>query len=198
MAHETVDKEATALGEMGLDYDSIMEGEFAELEPVKKTKRKNQYVGLEMAEKVIDAYAADLLEAYKSNESMEGRIGKLTESLTQYKKQFEETQEKLNKMSDSIEKLSQMEGLIATMEEQMKTFDEDKGFDQETIEEMRTTLSERQEEQERRNQEIEQMRTDVEDVLQSLVDHLEEEGIDILSDEEDGAPEAEEALQEEA
>lgn len=179
MTYTKVDKESTALGEFGLHYHEVINGEYAELDPVPKPKRREKYVEHAVVEAVIGAYAEDLQKAYQSNESMEAVLTEQEEQLREYQAKFQEMENQLGQMMEAQKQLKTIEGLMATMEQQMETFSNSKEADQELI----NSLKEQIADMEGHTEEIEQLREDVEQILANLSSYFVEEGFPPLDSE---------------
>ena len=178
MTYTTIDRDATALGELGLSYHEVAKGEYAELDPDPRPNRKKKYVQYEIVEAVIGAYAEDLQRAYQSNESMETVLEKQTEELRGFQTKFETAQKQLNEMMRAQEKFAIVEGMMATMEQQMQMFETDKEANEEVI----GTLREQMAELDAQTQAIDEMREDVEQVLTNLSSYFVEEGFPSLEE----------------
>lgn len=178
MTYTTIDREATALGELGLSYYEVAKGEYAELDPDPRPNRKKKYVQHEIVEAVIGAYAEDLQKAYQSNESMEAVLEKQTEELRGFQTKFETAQKQINDMMKAQEKLSAIEGLMATMEQAMQMFENDKESNEEVIGNLRKQLTE----MEAQTQAIDEMREDVEQILTNLSSYFVDEGFPSLEE----------------
>jgi len=178
MTYTTIDREATALGELGLHYHEVAKGEYAELDPDPRPSRKKKYVQYEIVEAVIGAYAEDLQKAYQSNESMEAVLEKQTEELKDFHNKFERAQKQLNEMMQAQEKFAVVEGMMATMEQQMQMFENDKEANEKVIGNLRKQLAE----METQTQAIDEMREDIEQILTNLSSYFVEEGFPSLEE----------------
>lgn len=170
-----IDKENTALGELGLTYDLIMDGEFAELSPEPKINRKIKYVRHEDITKIIEAYSTDLREAYKVNESLEEYLMEMKGDLDNAIKAFESTKAQLTQILQSEQSLKTTETLLGTLEEQLDKLEKAKMLDAQTIAELRQQVAELEENQST----VEDLSQEVDNILSNLRSYFDEEGIQI-------------------
>lgn len=172
-----VDKENTKLSQYGLTYDHVLDGRKAELDPEKKTNRKEEYVLSETVNVIVGDYADDLLDAYKSNESMAEYIEELESSLSEASVAFEQSQEQVKALMQSQGELSEIENAMATMDQQMEQMAS--GSQQETLEneELRGELQATYAQLESERVRVDTISNQVEEVMSNLEGYLEEEGI---------------------
>lgn len=180
-----VDKNETKLSGLGLDYDNVLGGARAELDPVKKTNRKTKYVSLESYDLVVEAYADDLLASYESNESMEERIAELeamvesrTAELTKASNALQKSQTQLKEILDSDEGLRLTEELLSTLEDQIDRFEKSKILDDSTIASLRAQVADLEADQ----LTVQQIADETDAVFANLRAYFEEEGITLEDD----------------
>ena len=170
-----IDTEDTQLTELGLTYDLVMAGEHAELEADVKPKRKGEYVALELVNHVIAAYADDLLEAYRVNESLVESFHTIKEDLRDASETLQGTQAQLNAILEADENLAATETLLSTLEGQIDKFADSKVLDEETIRNLRGQIEELNNSQ----LTVEALAQEVDLVLDNIQQYFADEGIDV-------------------
>lgn len=170
----TITQDMTALNEFGLTIDLIMSGEKCEFDPETKVNaRKEKYVRHEFASHIVDAYAEDLLAAYRAIEELEAKNAALTEELTDATNTAQKTNGQVHKLLAGQKEFAGAEKLLAKFEHQMEAFAKDKQMDKTTIENLRKQV----EELAALRDTVPQLEADVNEVLDNLRRYFEEEGI---------------------
>ncbi len=137
---ERIKDEMTALSSQNLTIDRIKVGECLEFDKAAKINRKEEYVQLNIAQKIVELYAKDLQSAYLAIEQLEAEIedsrkalDEVTEaankSASQVKQvlagqqRFGESEKKLAELMASVEQLRQSHAddgaLIAQLKQQI-------------------------------------------------------------------------------
>lgn len=170
----TIEQETTALNEYGLGLDLILSGEKAEIDPETKINaKKNKYILHDVATKIIDAYAEDLLTAYRAIEELEGEIDRLSADLDETSKAVQTSNGQVKKLLAGEQELANAEKLLAKFEQQMDTLAKGKEMDKTVINNLTAQVNELIELRDT----VPQLEADVNAVLENLRTYFEEEGI---------------------
>ena len=135
--------DTTSLSEFGLTPDIILQGERAEFDPeAKPNPRKADYVRHDFAMKLVDAYANDLLQAYRKIEEMEHQIVDLKDEIDKITEAANKSAGQVKDMLKSNQEFDDAEKLLATFERQLEQLAQDKETDKTTIEQLRGQVKE--------------------------------------------------------
>ena len=166
--------EQTSLSELGMTLDIVLSGEKVDFDPETKiNKRANDYVLLDFAKKVADAYADDLLAAYRAIEELEQEVDQLREELGETAQAAETSAGQAKQLLKGEQEFADAEKLLAKFEQQLEAFAADKRIDKETIEKLNRQVRELKE----LGEKVPQLEADVNEVLANLRSYFEEEGI---------------------
>lgn len=178
----SIEHEATSLNEFGLSVDMIMTGEKIEFDPVKKLNKREEYVPSDFTTKIVDAYAEDLLAAYRVIESLEEE----NEALAQMKEEAETAAETANsqvkKLLEGERELANAEKLLAKFEQQMETLAKGKEMDRTMIQQLKAQVSELIVLRDT----VPQLEAEVNQILENLRSYFAEEGIPMEDDDDYG------------
>lgn len=173
---ERISAENTSLNEFGLTPEIILSGERAEFDPeAKPNPRKNTYVRHDFAEKLVGAYADDLVAAYRVIEELESEVDELKATLSETSQAAETSTKQVRQMLKDDKEFAEAEKLLATFENQLETLMKNKEMDKETIANLNSQIAELIEFRDT----VPQLKADVEVVLNNLRSYFEEEGITI-------------------
>lgn len=174
--------ENTELTELGLTHELIMTGERIELDPETKIKRKEKYVRMDFITKIIDAYADDLLAAYKHIESLTEQYEDVQTQLENVTDEATKSTTQLKQILASDAQFTKAEQLLATLEKRIETFVKTKKVDDATIQQLNEQVSQlkTQVTEFKQSQDtVEQLKADVELVLENFQRSMEEAGINL-------------------
>lgn len=174
----SIEQEATSLNALGLGIDLILTGEKIEFDPEKKVNKKDDYVNYEFAVKIVDAYADDLLAAYRAIEALEEENSSLQKDLDDAVKAAETANGQVRKLLDGDKELENAEKLLAKFEQQMETLAKGKEMDKTTISKLTAQVNELIALKET----VPQLEADVNAVLENLRTYFAEEGIPMEDD----------------
>lgn len=178
----SINPDTTSLKDFNLTLDVILNGEKAEFEPEKKVMpRKVDYVQCDFATKVVDAYANDLLEAYRAIEALEAENDRLREESAESAKAAEASTAQVRKILQGDQKFADAEKLLAKFEQQLETLAKDKQADKSTIEALRSQVVELNE----LKHTVPKLQEDVNHVLDNLRGYFEAEGLEMPGDDYD-------------
>lgn len=173
---KTITQDSTSLHEFGLTLDLILSGEKCEFDPETKVNaRKEKYVLHEFATRLVDAYADDLLAAYRAVEELEAENERLAGELADTASAAEKAGGQLNKVLAGEKEFAGAEKLLAKFEQQLETLIKDKKVDKTTIENLKGQVAELAELRET----VPQLEAEVNEVLDNLRSYFEDEGIEI-------------------
>lgn len=178
-----VDKDNTELSEYGLTYGHVLDGRKAELEPEKKTKRREDYILADTVNTIVSDYAADLLEAYESNESMESYIADMEAKLEEASEAFTKSQEQVESLLESQGELTEIENAMATLDQQMEQIAKERESGNMENSELRSELEETYANLQAEKERVDTISMQVEEVMTNLESYFDEEGIVIDSEE---------------
>lgn len=174
-----IETESTALWELGkMTPDMILDGERAELDPLEPKKinaRKGQYVDLNFVKKVIDAYADDLLQAYRTIQSLEEELSEAKGQSEVAVKRADTAAKQVQDMMRGDAEFQKAEQILATFEQQLETLASQKAADAAMITDLQGQLQSLLPLQD----EVPRMRQDVQTVIDNLRGYFEEEGLEI-------------------
>lgn len=167
----------TALGELNpeLTPDVILSGERIEFDPEAKLNKKIDYVQFDFAVKIVNAYADDLLSAYRAIEELERENDELRGQLAEARKAAQESGAQVKQMLSGDKKFADAEKLLARFEQQLDILAKDKQADKSTI----ANLSSQVRELAQLRDTVPQLEADVNAVLDHLRSYFAEEGMDI-------------------
>lgn len=182
----------TQLTEMGLTHDLIMQGETIEVDPEVKLNKKEKYVRHDFISKVLEAYGADLHEAYTDIVSLEERITELETQLKETTDNANKSTNDLRRVLSSEQEFSEAEKILAHLESQMSLcekqiadYKESKTTDAQTIESLTNELDTLRAEIANDGSKYEGLREEVDNFFDMLKGWFEEEGIgDLYMDDE--------------
>ena len=173
--------DTTSLNEFGLTPELILQGERAEFDPeAKPNPKKATYVRYDFAMKLIDAYADDLLQAYRKIDELEMQIVELGDENEKTTEAANKAAGQVKDMLKSEQEFADAEKLLAKFEQQLEQLAQDKEMDKSTIEKLQVEVNELVELRDT----VPQLEQDVNNVLANLKTYFDEEGI-VLPDVDD-------------
>lgn len=172
---KSITADMTSLHGFDMDPDLILSGERAEFDPEPKPSRKEAYVRHEFAKKLVDAYADDLLLAYRTIEELEAENEALKAEAEEQAKAAEASASQVRQLLKGEQGLADAEKLLAKFEHQLEALANDKRTDKSTIQELSAQVNELLALKET----VPQLEEDVNTVLENLRSYFSEAGIDL-------------------
>lgn len=172
---ERITADMTTLNEFGMTPEMILGGERAEIDPEPKTDKKTSYIRYDFATKLVDAYADDLLLAYRTVQEMEAEVTRLTQELSQAQSEAASSKDQAQRLLSGESSFAEAEKLLATFEQQLESLAASKQADESMIENLSAQVQELIELRDT----VPQLKEDVNAVLNNLRSYFEEEGIEM-------------------
>lgn len=177
----SIEHEATSLNEFGLSVDRIMTGDKIEFDPVKKINKREDYVPSDFATKIVDAYAEDLLAAYRVIEALEEENATLAQIKEEAETAAETANGQVKKLLEGERELANAEKLLAKFEQQMETLAKGKEMDRTMIQQLKAQVNELI----GLRDTVPQLEAEVNQILENLRSYFAEEGIPMEDDDYD-------------
>jgi chromosome segregation ATPase len=168
--------DTTSLNEFGLTPELILQGERAEFDPEPKPNpKKASYVRHDFAVKLMEAYADDLLQAYRAIDELEMQVTNLQDELEKTEETATKAAGQVKDMLKGNEEFANAEKLLAKFEQQLEQLAQDKQMDKSTIDKLQNEVKELVELRDT----VPALKEDVNTVLMNLRSYFDEEGIEI-------------------